>query len=229
MIIKDINIESGIAIPTNSAFLSPKKNNNIESVLLENSKDALREHSILINTELLKYRFPKAKHYPWLIPPEKWLDNTIIEILTKYIVKFLKENPNHIVIFSSDMSHEDQVEQGSQTVIDKEADIISDIFNGILLPSTRNNYLTMCGPENLVLFINVCNSMGEYPVIRCYDDSLGKRMFWTTNPAERVVSYLSMVSFKSKQDSIIDNNRWILTFYKSFIYNCNNIQLSLQL
>jgi AMMECR1 domain-containing protein len=132
-------------------------------------------------------------------------------------VKFLKENPNHIVIFSSDMSHEDQVEQGSQTVIDKEADTISDILNGILLPSPRNNYPTMCGPENLALFISVSNSMGEYPVIRCYDDSLGKKMFWTTNRSERVVSYLSMVSYKSKQDSLIDNKRWILTFYKSFI------------
>lgn len=196
---------------------NPIKNNNIESILLENSTDALREHSIMMNSALLKYRFPKAKIYPWLIPPDKWLDNTIIQILTKYIVKFLKENPNHIVIFSSDMSHEDQVEHGSQSVIDKEADIISDILNGILLPSQRNNYLTMCGPENLALFISVSNSMGEYPVIRCYDDSLGKRQFWTTKSAERVVSYLSMVSFKSKKNVIIDNQLWIITFLKSFI------------
>jgi AmmeMemoRadiSam system protein B len=203
----------------------------LKPILLEDSTDALREHSIMINSALLRYQFPKVPIYPWLISPGKWLDTTIIQILTKYIVKFLKENPRNMVVFSSDMSHEDNVVNGSQTVINKEADIISDILNGILLPVPRNNYSTICGPENLALFISVLREMKEYPVIRCYDDSLGKRMFWTTGNADRIVSYLSMVSNKSKETAAINNNLWLLSFYKSFVLSsiysqCGSISLS---
>ena len=157
------------------------------------------DHSININVAILRHRYPNA-------PIESWFSVNVD------IVGFLQENLRNVVVFTSDMSHEYNV--NSQLILDKEADFISSIIkrNYVL-----NNTISMCGPDNLRAFCETLTAMGEYPVVRCYDDSQTRRRSWSTNENNKIVSYLSLISVHNKTVADVENEKWKLVFCKAFV------------
>ena len=199
------------------------------------------EHSININAAILNFLYPDAQITPWLNHSSSFL---------RSIVEFLK-HPRHIVVFTSDMSHENNT--SSQNIIDKEANFLAEIMDitnytpfsvaqsnrtnsfisapegGVLnenwckIPDVKN--ISMCGPANFTMFIRVLRSIGEYPIIRCYDDSKEKRNGWSVDNAPYLVSYLSMVSTKNRNMAKKSNETWLLYFHKAFVLSSIKNQL----
>ena len=157
------------------------------------------DHSVNINVAILRYKYPD-------VPIESWFS------VEKDIVGFLQENFKNVVVFTSDMSHEYIV--NSQTILDKEASLISSILERKYVPDTT---ISMCGPANLYAFCKTVLAMGEYPVIRCYDDSQKRRIQWSTKECKKIVSYLSMISVPNKMLADAENENWRLVFCKAFV------------
>jgi len=157
------------------------------------------DHSININVAILRYKYPNVQIESWFS-------------IDKDIIRFLQENLKNVVIFTSDMSHEYNV--SSQTILDKEAALISSILERKYVPDTT---ISMCGPANLNVFCKTILAMGEYPIIRCYDDSQKRRNMWSTKEYKKIVSYLSMISTPNKILADGENENWRLVFCKAFV------------
>lgn len=157
------------------------------------------DHSVNINVAILRYKYPD-------VPIEAWFS------VDKDIVGFLQENIQNVVVFTSDMSHEYNV--NSQAIIDKEASLLSSIVKRKYVPDAT---ISMCGPQNLHAFCKTVLAMGQYPVIRCYDDSQNRRTKWSTKECDKIVSYLSMISVPNILLADAENEKWRLVFCKAFV------------
>jgi predicted class III extradiol MEMO1 family dioxygenase len=157
------------------------------------------DHSVNINVAILRYKYPD-------VPIEAWFS------VDKDIIGFLQESLKNVVVFTSDMSHEYSV--NSQAIIDKEASLISSILERKYVP---DDTISMCGPQNLYAFCKTVLAMGEYPVIRCYDDSQNRKTKWSTKECDKIVSYLSMISVPNILLADAENEKWRLVFCKAFV------------
>jgi len=176
-----------------------KNPNRIWLFGVKHNPDTNVDHSVNINVAILRYKYPD-------VPIESWFS------VEKDIVGFLKQNLKNVVVFTSDMSHEYNV--NSQNILDKEASLISSILERKYVPDTT---ISMCGPANLYAFCKTVSAMGEYPVIRCYDDSQKRRIQWSTKECDKIVSYLSMISVPNKLLADAENEKWRLVFCKAFV------------
>ncbi len=200
--------------------------NNINTMNIKNyelSKAAKSEHSININVQLLKpYLKNNSKIYPWLFPKDFSNYNKII----KLIIDFLNKNENNIVVFTSDMSHE--YNKSSMEIINNEANLISDILNMNYENAFEEiNKLTMCGPENLKLFLMLIYNLNLYPIIAHYEDSKNKSYLWTNEKHDYIVSYLSLTTTDNKKFYEECKYNFLINLHKSFVLSkINELLLS---
>jgi predicted class III extradiol MEMO1 family dioxygenase/AMMECR1 domain-containing protein len=186
------------------------------------------DHSININLAIIKPLLDELCEITKVFSSK---ENINIDI--KNIADFLTENNKNIVIFTSDMSHE--YNMSSQDVLNKE-----ELLVGAILDNQTNNAITqikkisLCGPYNLELFLIITKKLNGYPLIRCYDDSKQRRLYWNDTKHDYIVSYLSVVCCMNNEYYKHYKYQFKCLLYKSYIlskiYNYNiKFPLSFQL
>ena len=184
-------------------------------IIYHNSKFAQLEHSININLAIIAPLLNStSKIYPWLLP--KIIDPQIFEIIINAIIYFLKSNDKNIVIFTSDMSHENN--KSSQEILLSESDLVGSILNRNYEKITDKILQTsLCGPDNLILFLMLINKIGAYPCIDSYNDSTERKLLWTNEKINYIVSYLSMTCCFTEQEYLECKFQTKCILHKSFL------------
>lgn len=181
----------------------------------QNSKFAQLEHSININLAIISPLLNSTSRiYPWLLP--KIIDNRIFGIIVNAIIFFLNANDKNIVIFTSDMSHENN--KSSQEILLSESDLVGSILNRNYDKITSKiSQLSLCGSDNLILFLMLIDKIGAYPCIDSYNDSVGRQFLWTNDKINYIVSYLSMTCCFNEKEYLEYKFQTKCQLHKSFL------------
>jgi AmmeMemoRadiSam system protein B len=206
-------------INNDTMFLNLTRNNGQDAskyfeVLYNNSKFAQIEHSININLSIIAPLLNStSKIYPWLLP--QITDQQTFEIVINAIIYFLNLHDRNIVIFTSDMSHESN--KSSQEILTRESDLVISILNKNYENITEKiSKLSLCGPDNLILFLMLINKIGGFPCIDGYSDSVERTYLWTNEQRNYIVSYLSMTCCFNEQEYLEYKFQTKCVLHKSF-------------
>lgn len=172
-------------------------------IYITNHGADLQDHSFRINYAILQYRYPTAEITSHI------LSNTDT---TDTLKSFLQDS-QHVIVFTSDMSHENN--KSSQDVLMREAPLIDAILTSDISRALQKiSQNTLCGPENMKMFLTLCKERRETPLLCWYDDSKKRGIQWSTQKQDYIVSYLSMTSAKEVMQT---HQRWKEQMHNTFI------------
>jgi hypothetical protein len=140
-------------------------------------------------------------------------------ILTE-LKDFLNENPNNVIIFTTDLSHEDNIT--TSKVLEKEQNLLNYIFMNKISNENRDTIpneiksISACGGYNLYLFLRLCSKLNQYVEIMDYNNSQNMKDYWTSKKYNRIVFYLGLSNNNNIEDTFIKNIQFYLKFSCSY-------------
>jgi len=206
-------------IATNHGYIP---NENIEIKEENDIKNFLeKEHSARINTNIivkLRKNFQSDNFIYRVYSKKKSIEKTNTILIE--LKNFLNENPNNVIVFTTDLSHEDNIT--TSEVLEKEQNLLNYIFmnkisneNQETIPNEIES-ISACGGYNLYLFLRLCKKLNQYTEIMDYNNSQNMKDYWTSKKYNRIVSYLGLSNNNNIENTFIKNIQFYLKFSCSY-------------
>lgn len=193
-----------------------------ETIKITNENEFLeKEHSARINKKIileLRKKFNPNNFIYYVISKKNGINE--MNIILNKLENFLNENPNNVIIMTTDLSHEYNIT--TSKVLEQEKYLLSYIFmnkiydqNQQIFPKEIEN-ISACGGYNLYLFLRLCKKLNQYIEIIDYNNSNDMKNYWTSEPHKKIVFYLGLSNNNNMENTFWKNIKFYLKFLCSY-------------